>query len=133
MKFLSKTMIWTRAPQDLQLCGQTEAKADNPAAGRRPKRTTAAKADRDPRRPAANPQSRRPLPAEDLTPKPPLSACQHRLRNDGRYAGGVRSKADDERRSRRARPGCSCSKELRKSPLADEQDGVGRRSAEVAT
>jgi len=31
MKFLSKTMIWTRAPQDLQLCGQTEAKADVPA------------------------------------------------------------------------------------------------------
>jgi uncharacterized protein (DUF2147 family) len=31
MKFLSKTMIWTRAPQDLQLCGQTEAKLEQPA------------------------------------------------------------------------------------------------------
>ncbi len=31
MKFLSKTMIWKRAPQDLQLCGQTEAKAETPA------------------------------------------------------------------------------------------------------
>lgn len=31
VKFLSKTMIWTRAPQDLQLCGQTEAKAETPA------------------------------------------------------------------------------------------------------
>jgi uncharacterized protein (DUF2147 family) len=28
MKFLSKTMIWKRAPQDLQLCGQTEVKAE---------------------------------------------------------------------------------------------------------
>jgi uncharacterized protein (DUF2147 family) len=27
MKFLSKTMIWKPAPKDLQLCGQTEAKA----------------------------------------------------------------------------------------------------------
>ncbi len=31
MKFLSKTMIWKRAPQDLQLCGQSEAKAETPA------------------------------------------------------------------------------------------------------
>ena len=31
MKFLSKTMIWKRPSQDLQLCGQTEAKADTPA------------------------------------------------------------------------------------------------------
>lgn len=31
VKFFSKTMIWKRAPQDLQLCGQTEAKAENPA------------------------------------------------------------------------------------------------------
>ena len=31
VKFLSKTMIWKRAPQDLQLCGQTEAKAETPA------------------------------------------------------------------------------------------------------
>ncbi len=30
MKFLSKTMIWKRAPQDLKLCGQTEAKAVKP-------------------------------------------------------------------------------------------------------
>jgi uncharacterized protein (DUF2147 family) len=28
MKFLSKTMIWKRAPADLPLCGQVEAKAD---------------------------------------------------------------------------------------------------------
>lgn len=28
MKFLSKTMIWKRAPQDLKLCGQTEAKTE---------------------------------------------------------------------------------------------------------
>lgn len=28
MKFLSKTMIWKRAPQDLQLCGQTDVKAE---------------------------------------------------------------------------------------------------------
>lgn len=32
VKFLSKTMIWTRAPQDLQLCGQTVAKTETPAA-----------------------------------------------------------------------------------------------------
>ena len=31
VKFFSKTMIWKRAPQDLQLCGQTEAKAETPA------------------------------------------------------------------------------------------------------
>lgn len=31
MKFLSKTMIWKPAPHDLQLCGQTDAKADTPA------------------------------------------------------------------------------------------------------
>jgi uncharacterized protein (DUF2147 family) len=30
MKFLSKTMIWKRAPQDLQLCGQAEAKTVKP-------------------------------------------------------------------------------------------------------
>ncbi len=28
MKFLSKTMIWKRAPKDLQLCGQMEVKAE---------------------------------------------------------------------------------------------------------
>jgi uncharacterized protein (DUF2147 family) len=29
MKFLSKTMIWKRAPQDLQRCGETQAKLEN--------------------------------------------------------------------------------------------------------
>jgi uncharacterized protein (DUF2147 family) len=45
MKFLSKTMIWKRAPQDLQLCGQTgnqsDAKANTPAT-KRPDVATAA-------------------------------------------------------------------------------------------
>lgn len=44
LRFLSKTMIWTRAPADLQLCGQIEAKADQPAAssGKSNATTTAA-------------------------------------------------------------------------------------------
>lgn len=49
MKFLSKTMIWKRAPQDLQLCGQpdnhpgnqSDAKANTPAA-KKPDVATAA-------------------------------------------------------------------------------------------
>jgi uncharacterized protein (DUF2147 family) len=32
LRFLSKTMIWTRAPADLQLCGQTGAKTEQQAA-----------------------------------------------------------------------------------------------------
>jgi uncharacterized protein (DUF2147 family) len=44
-RFLSKTMIWTRASSDLQLCGQIEAKAKQPAAAGQPNATTAATAD----------------------------------------------------------------------------------------
>ncbi|WP_045836653.1 DUF2147 domain-containing protein [Hyphomicrobium sp. 99] len=41
IKFLSKTMIWKPAPQDLQLCGQSDAKVDAPAA-KKPDAVTAA-------------------------------------------------------------------------------------------
>lgn len=44
-RFLSKTMIWTRASSDLQLCGQIEAKAKQPAASGEPNATTTAAAD----------------------------------------------------------------------------------------
>src|SRR6185437_12332647 len=45
LKFLSKTMIWTRAPENLHLCGQTEAKAAQPGADPAGDAKTAAKAD----------------------------------------------------------------------------------------
>lgn len=44
MKFLSKTMIWKRAPQDLQLCGQSDAKGEPPAT-KKPDVVTAALAE----------------------------------------------------------------------------------------
>jgi uncharacterized protein (DUF2147 family) len=46
LRFLSKTMIWTRAPADLQLCGQPEnqidAKASQPAGAKPDTNSTAA-------------------------------------------------------------------------------------------
>jgi len=45
LRFLSKTMIWTRASSDLQLCGQIEAKAKQPAASTQPNATAAAAPD----------------------------------------------------------------------------------------
>jgi len=65
MKFLSKTMIWKRAPQDLQLCGQsdakTEAKAATPAV-KKPDVTTASIT------PPPAPKTEAPVVAKDATP-----------------------------------------------------------------
>ena len=51
LRFLSKTMIWTRAPENLQLCGKTEnqieAKAGQPASAKPDANSTAAAPARD--------------------------------------------------------------------------------------
>ncbi|HVZ05229.1 DUF2147 domain-containing protein [Hyphomicrobium sp.] len=51
LKFLSKTMIWTRAPENLQLCGQTEAQATPPATATQPSTNSGTNA-----KPAAKPE-----------------------------------------------------------------------------
>jgi uncharacterized protein (DUF2147 family) len=69
VKFLSKTMIWTRAPQDLQLCGQTVAKTETPAAKSDGVNGSVARADPAPAAPA--PASPPEKPASNATPPPP--------------------------------------------------------------
>lgn len=80
VKFLSKTMIWTRAPQDLQLCGQTVAKTETPAAksdgvnasvasaAPAPALAAPALAASPPEKPASN------APAAATPPPPPVAA-----------------------------------------------------------
>lgn len=65
MRFLSKTMIWTRAPENLQLCGQTEAKASPPATTAQPSTNSTANADA---KPAAKPD------VAMVSPPPPAPA-----------------------------------------------------------
>jgi uncharacterized protein (DUF2147 family) len=73
-KFFSKTMIWTRAPQDLKLCGQQEAKAETPKTDVAP---AAAKAEPAPARvagPARQAESSDSFEDEPATAKKPVAA-----------------------------------------------------------
>jgi uncharacterized protein (DUF2147 family) len=66
LKFLSKTMIWTRAPEDLKLCTDTIAKAEPPQAAS-PKSATESSA---PAPAAAAPKADADAAAKPATPKP---------------------------------------------------------------
>lgn len=103
LKFLSKTMIWTRAPENLQLCGQTEAKADKPGtepAGDAAKtdakngaNSTTAKADA---KPAVNPQVAAAAPGPTtVTPKSSSAAPAASASNDAAQPGSPANGAND--------------------------------------
>lgn len=80
MKFLSKTMIWKKAPQDLQLCGQ-EAKVEPPATVKPDVAPIAAAAPAPieapaaaPAKPAVSEATEKPAPAAEPAPAPAASA-----------------------------------------------------------
>lgn len=79
VKFLSKTMIWKRPTQDLQLCGTTEAKAEPtpPAASNAATAPAAppAHAGASPSAPAAAPATE-PAPSQTATAEPPKAAAE---------------------------------------------------------
>jgi uncharacterized protein (DUF2147 family) len=66
LKFLSKTMIWTRAPEDLKLCTETIAKAEPPQAAS-PKSATESTA---PAPAAVAPKPNADVAEKPATPKP---------------------------------------------------------------
>jgi uncharacterized protein (DUF2147 family) len=82
MKFLSQTMIWKRAPDSLQKCNATQARAPEPAPAPTPAPAPAPKRDDGepptvyPPPPAATPlppQPPAPAPAPQASPEPPRS------------------------------------------------------------
>jgi len=87
LKFLSKTMIWKRAPQDLQLCGQTDAKADTPET-KKPDAITAAVVP-----PAAAP----------VAPKPESSSTPPAAMKDANAAPANEAPAQDTKKADEAK------------------------------
>jgi len=84
MKFLSKTMIWTRAPADLQLCGQTdkqiEAKSGQPIDAKPDSKaatSTQAKPSSNPQVAIITPPASAPAPAVTPTDKPDAKPSAH--------------------------------------------------------
>jgi len=127
-KFLSKTMIWTRAPQNLQLCGQTEAKAGKPAANNAKTaaktdatngaNSTAAKADAKP----ANAQVAAAAPGPTaLTPKSSPSAPATPTPNDAAQPGTAANGANGAAKAQAAPAPAAPAQDAAKEPAPDDK------------
>lgn len=145
-KFLSKTMIWTRAPQNLQLCGQTEAKAGKPAAVPADNAKTAAKTDatngansttaKSDAKPAANAQVAAAAPGpEALTPKSSPSAPAASAPHDAAQPVSPASGANDTTKPQAAPAPPAPAQDAAKDPAPDDKtasaDNGGSSDLEV--
>jgi uncharacterized protein (DUF2147 family) len=92
LKFLSKTMIWTRAPENLQLCGQTEANAAKPGTEPAGDAKTAAKTDT---KAAANSQVAAAAPGPTTSTPKSSSEPHASASNDSATSGSAANSTND--------------------------------------
>jgi uncharacterized protein (DUF2147 family) len=99
VKFLSKTMIWKRPTQDLQLCSATEAKAEpSPPANSNAATTSAAppaQAGASPSTSTAAAPATEPAPAQTATAEPPKAAAQETASPEVKAPAGEAAAKDE--------------------------------------
>jgi len=132
-KFLSKTMIWTRAPQNLQLCGQTEAKPGKPVATPADNTKTASKADtknganlataKADAKSAANAQvaAAAPGPTTTLTPQSSPAAPAASGSNDAAQTDSPANGANDTTKPQAAPAPAAPAQDAAKEPAPDDK------------
>lgn len=131
LKFLSKTMIWTRAPENLHLCGETVAKSGRPVAEPAGDATAAAKTDAQEAKPAttksdtkpsANPQVAAAAPGpKSLMPGPSSAAPAASGSHDAAQPGSPINGANDTAKPQAAPAPAAPAQDAAKEPAPDDK------------